>query len=53
MGNKILTGRNMETKCEAGTEGPSRDYPTWGSIHIQSPNLDTFVGSGKCLLTGV
>jgi hypothetical protein len=25
--NKILKGRNIETKC-----GPSRDWPTWGSI---------------------
>jgi hypothetical protein len=31
-GNKILTGGNMETKCEAETEGKARDCPTWDSI---------------------
>jgi hypothetical protein len=32
-GNKILTGRNMETKCGAETEvKPSRNYPIWRSI---------------------
>jgi hypothetical protein len=29
MGNKILNGGNMETKCRAETEGrPSRNCPT-------------------------
>ena len=32
-GNKILTGGNIETKCEHRLkEKPSRDCPHWGSI---------------------
>jgi hypothetical protein len=31
---------------------PSRDCPTWGSSHIQSPNLDPIMDAKKCLLTG-
>jgi hypothetical protein len=49
--NKILTGGNMETKCGAETEErSSRGCPTWGSIQIETPNLDTIVDARMCLL---
>jgi hypothetical protein len=33
-------------------ERPSRDCPTWGPSHIQSPNTDTVVDANKSFLTG-
>jgi hypothetical protein len=32
-------------------ERPNRDYTTWGSICIQTPNPDIIADAKKCLLT--
>jgi hypothetical protein len=53
--NKILTGGNMETKCEAETEGNGIQRLTFlpgDSSYIHSQNQDAIVDSGKYLLTG-
>ena len=51
-GNKILTGGNMGTKCEAETEGKAiQRLPNLGNpSHIQLSNPDAIVDAGKCLL---
>jgi hypothetical protein len=52
--NKILTRRNMKSKCGAETEGKAIQRLTYlvDPSHIQLPNLDTIVDARKCLLTG-
>jgi hypothetical protein len=53
-GNKILMGRNMETKCGAESEGKAiQRLPLGDPSHIQSPNAETIVDAKKCILTGV
>ena len=51
-GNKKHTGRNMETKYGAETEGKAfQRLPHLGDLsHKQSSNADTIVDAKKCLL---
>jgi hypothetical protein len=41
--------QNVEQRLK---EKASRDCPTWGSIHMQTPNPDTTTDAKNCLLTG-
>jgi hypothetical protein len=53
-GNKILTGANMETVCEAETEeGAIQRLTHLGNpSYMQSPNADTIVDAKRCMLPG-
>ena len=53
-GNKILTGGNMGTKCEAETEGKTIQRLPHMGIHpiIKPPNADTLAYANKILLKG-
>jgi len=50
---KILTGENMETKCEAETEGWAiqRRLHLGDPSHIQKTKLDNIADVEKCMLT--
>jgi hypothetical protein len=52
-GNKILMGRNTETKYGSETEGKTvQRLPHLGNpSHIQPPNPDTIMDANKILLT--
>jgi hypothetical protein len=52
--NKISMEEIQRQSMEQRLKGrPSRDCPTWGSIHIHLPNTDTIVDVNKILLTEV
>jgi hypothetical protein len=50
--NKILTEGNIETKCGSETiqKGHPETAPPGDPSHMQPPNLDVIMDSGKCLL---
>ena len=52
-GNKIITGENAETKCEAETEGKAIQRLPYLGIHpIKITKTDIIADAKKCLLTG-
>ena len=53
-GNKILKGRNKETKCRAEMEGKAiqKLCPPGDPYHTQTPNSDTIADVKKYLLRG-